>query len=556
MKYRSRGLRSTLLVLFMLATACQPIRPEAAQLAAQTTDTQIQNALSAAPLAIAEAATILDYPTVEGGDMVVLREGTNGWTCFTDWPVTPENDPACYDSVWMTLNDALAAGLEPEITSPGLGYMLAGGNDPSNTDPFAFAPAPGEDWITTPAHLMLLVPGGFDASQFTTDHTAGYPFIMWDGTPYEHLMIPVNSNAMAMAHGAMPPQTVSSPNQQTAADQELASQIDELMNKLNAEGTFNGSVLIARNGQVVLRKGYGLADRAQNLPNTPTTRFRLASITKQFTAMAILMLQEQGKLNVEDQVCQYIADCPTAWQGMTIHHLLTHTAGVYDFRDFIYTGQTSPTPSTAAQVIERIKEKPLAFAPGEGWSYTNGGFMVAGYIVEQVSGQGYAQFLQEQIFDPLGMKNTGYADNATALAVGYRNATTQENPLDSSLLLGAAGLYSTVEDLYLYAQALDSGKLLPPQSLAQFFKEHVRLGEGNGGFSPGYEAPVFYAYGWGVATFHGHRVIGHDGWIEGYGGDLRRYPDDTITTILLMNQSEPYAALLGDQIAEVIFATE
>ena len=241
---------------------------------------------------------------------------------------------------------------------------------------------------------------------------------------------------------------------------------------------------------------------------------------------------------------------------MTIHHLLTHTAGVYDLRNFIYTEQTPPTPSTSAQVIERIKAQPLAFAPGEGSSYTNGGFMVAGYIVEQVSGQSYAQFLQEHIFDPLGMKNTGYADDTSGLAVGYRNATTPENPLDSSLPFAAAGLYSTVDDLYLYAQALDSGQLLSPPALETFFNQHVQFGADNGGFSPGYEAPVAYAYGWGVATFHGHRVIGHDGWIEGYGGDLRRYPDDHITTVLLMNQSEPYAALIGDQIATAIFAAE
>jgi CubicO group peptidase (beta-lactamase class C family) len=379
---------------------------------------------------------------------------------------------------------------------------------------------------------------------------------MWDGTPYEHLMIPANTGEMALRDGIEHTQAASSSDQQMVADQALAVQIDALMSKLNEEGTFNGAVLIAHDGQVVLSKGYGLADREQDIPNTPATRFRLASITKQFTAMAILILQEQGKLRVEDQVCQYIPDCPAGWQEMTIHHLLTHTAGVYDFRDFIYTEQTPPTPSTSAQVIERIKEKPLAFSPGKGWSYTNGGFMVAGYIVEQVSGQSYAQFLQEHMFDPLSMKNTGYAYDASSLAVGYRNATTEENPLDGSLPFAAAGLYSTVEDLYIYTQALDSGTLVAQESLDAFFGPHIPLGADNGGFSPGYEAPVHYAYGWGIATFNGHRVIGHDGWIEGYGGDLRRYPDDKITTILLMNQSEPYAALIGDQIAEVLFGTK
>ena len=105
--------------------------------------------------------------------MVVLRQGTNNWTCIADWPVSPGNDPVCNDPVWTTWNDAYAAGTVPEITTPGIAYMLAGGSDPSNTDPMAMAPAPGEAWITTPSHIMLLVPGGFDAKQFTTDPCFG-----------------------------------------------------------------------------------------------------------------------------------------------------------------------------------------------------------------------------------------------------------------------------------------------------------------------------------------------------------------------------------------------
>lgn len=162
-------------------------------------DAQIRNAMSAAPLAIAKDATILGWPSEEGGDMVVLREGSNDWTCIADWPVSPGNDPSCNDPVWTAWNDAYAKGEEPTITQPGFAYMLAGGSDPSNTDPMAMAPAPGEDWVATPPHIMLLVPDGFDATQFSTDHTSGEPYIMWEGTPYEHLMIPVNTSAMDMS---------------------------------------------------------------------------------------------------------------------------------------------------------------------------------------------------------------------------------------------------------------------------------------------------------------------------------------------------------------------
>ena len=124
-------------------------------------------------------------------DMVVRRQGDNGWTCISDWPASPGNDPSCNDPTWTAWNDAYATGKRPKITSPGIAYMLHGGSDPSNTDPGATAPAPGEDWVNSPAHVMLLMPGGFDAGIFGTDHASGGPYIMWDGTPYEHLMVPV-----------------------------------------------------------------------------------------------------------------------------------------------------------------------------------------------------------------------------------------------------------------------------------------------------------------------------------------------------------------------------
>ena len=122
---------------------------------------------------------------------VVLREGTNGWTCLSDWPVSPGNDPQCFDPIWAAWNEAYAAGEEPEIPGLGIGYMLQGGSDPSNSDPMAMEPAPGEEWVTTPPHLMFLMPEGFDAEVFSTTPSDSVPYIMWDGTPYEHLMVPV-----------------------------------------------------------------------------------------------------------------------------------------------------------------------------------------------------------------------------------------------------------------------------------------------------------------------------------------------------------------------------
>jgi hypothetical protein len=152
---------------------------------------KIDSAMSAAPPSIAQDATIVDYPTESGAPLVELRKGTNDWTCFPDWDATPGNDPQCFDKTWMVWFDAFNAGTTPNITSIGLAYMLAGGSDASNTDPFAMEPAKGEEWMNTPPHVMLLFPGKLDTALYRTDHTTGEPWIMWAGTPYEHIMMPV-----------------------------------------------------------------------------------------------------------------------------------------------------------------------------------------------------------------------------------------------------------------------------------------------------------------------------------------------------------------------------
>jgi len=153
-------------------------------------EAQIANAMSAGPDVVGRDATILGWDE-SGMPTVVLREGTNEWTCLPDWPVSPGNDPQCFDPVWTAWNDAYLAGEEPTVERLGVAYMLAGGSDPSNTDPMAMEPLPGEDWVTTPSHMMILIPGDLDPANFTTDHTSGQPYIMWEGTPYEHLMVPV-----------------------------------------------------------------------------------------------------------------------------------------------------------------------------------------------------------------------------------------------------------------------------------------------------------------------------------------------------------------------------
>jgi hypothetical protein len=155
------------------------------------TQAKIENAVSAAPSSLAAKATILDNALDDAGKFVVLRDGSNGWFCFPDLPTSPGNDPQCLDQTWLDWNYAYLAGEAPTVTVPGLAYMLQGGSDPSNTDPLATEPPAGEEWVATPPHIMIVLPGELDQSVFSTDHHSGQPYIMWAGTPYEHIMMPV-----------------------------------------------------------------------------------------------------------------------------------------------------------------------------------------------------------------------------------------------------------------------------------------------------------------------------------------------------------------------------
>ena len=154
-------------------------------------ETKIQNALSAAPESVAKDATVLDFPEKEGGDLIELKKGTNDWTCLPDYPASPGKDPMCLDKSGMEWLQAYVTQATPNLTQNGIAYMLAGGSDASNTDPFATKPTEGDDWITTPSHVMVFPVGKLDPNAYGTDPKKGGSWIMWVGTPYEHLMVPV-----------------------------------------------------------------------------------------------------------------------------------------------------------------------------------------------------------------------------------------------------------------------------------------------------------------------------------------------------------------------------
>jgi len=303
------------------------------------------------------------------------------------------------------------------------------------------------------------------------------------------------------------------------------ARMEQVIESYTTNQQFMGSVLVARGVEVLLSKGYGSANLEWDVPNSPATKFRLGSITKQFTAASILLLQERGKLNVEDPVKKYMADAPAAWDKVTIYHLLTHTSGIPSFTSFPEYAKWEPFAATPAEEVARFRDKPLDFAPGEKWSYSNSGYVLLGYLIEKITGGSYEKFVRENIFTPLGMKDSGYDSNAAVIArrsAGYAHGKAGlENAgfVHMSIPFSAGALYSTTEDLLKWEQGLFGGKLLSAASLKTMttpFKSD-------------------YACGLFVQTKDGRKKIEHGGGIEGFNTQLTYYPDDQLTVVVLGN---------------------
>ncbi len=329
----------------------------------------------------------------------------------------------------------------------------------------------------------------------------------------------------------------------------IASQVDRLLTNQVAHQQFSGSVLIARGGQVLLSKGYSMADWEKQVPNTPHTKFYLGSTTKQFTAMAILILQERGKLHVRDHLCSYIAPCPPEWQAVTIHDLLTHTSGIPQL------GGSSLSTVSPQAWIASFDGVPLVSTPGRQFSYCNVCYQILGYVVEQVSGKPYSEFLQQAIFAPLQMRNSGFDPHYLSLpdhAVGYASWQVKDIPVtwdvapQWSFLFGSGLLYSTVEDLYRWNQALSRHTLVSQQSLDEAFTPYVAS----------QYAGSSYGYGWFIAQAPkpGHRLIWHDGRVEGFRSYIGRYADDGVTIMIVSNLSTLDELAQANALARIVFA--
>jgi CubicO group peptidase (beta-lactamase class C family) len=310
--------------------------------------------------------------------------------------------------------------------------------------------------------------------------------------------------------------------------------IQEYLGTLAQRGELTGSVFVSRRGTVLVEQGYGLADEVPKTPDLATTQFRIGSNTKQFTAMAIWLLAEDGKLQLAEKICDYVDDCPAAWKELTLQHLLDHTSGIPDYTNFDDFPARIGTPATEAQLIDRFRDRPLEFAPGTRWKYSNSGYILLGQVVSRVSGQPYPDFLRDRIFQPLALGNTVYDLNApprATHATGYLEPGVEPVFLDMTEFDAAGAMASTVGDLARWVRALLDGSLLPATEVAEMFRPKIACPPGGCALA----SDVGYADGWFVSDVDGARYVYHWGRIDGFRSSNGFYPEDDVIVVVLSN---------------------
>jgi len=310
-----------------------------------------------------------------------------------------------------------------------------------------------------------------------------------------------------------------------AAAQDLTGRFDDIARARADAGQFMGNVLIAKGDKAIFEKSYGLANMEWNVPNTVDGKFRIGSVTKQFTAACILLLEERAKLKTDDAVSKYVPNAPAAWAKISIDHLLTHTSGIPNFTSFPEYQRFQAEPTTPEKLLAFFRDKPLEFEPGSKWNYSNSGYEVLGYIIEKVTGQSYQQFLQENIFKPLEMKDSGYDSNSRVIphhAYGYTpgpQGITDAGYVDMTVPYAAGGLYSTTGDLLKWQNGLYGGRVLTPASLEKMTRP----------FRNDYGCGLF------ISTVNGHKRMEHGGGIQGFNSELVYWPDEKMTIVVLAN---------------------
>ena len=341
-----------------------------------------------------------------------------------------------------------------------------------------------------------------------------------------------------------------------------AEQVDVLLNSWNKGDSPGAAVLVIRDGKILLKKGYGLAEVESKKPITPDTAFLLGSITKQFTAMAIMMLAERGKISYEDPLSKFFPEFPPYAQKITVRHLLNHTAGFAEYDDLFVEGglidrdwprssktkpsQFEPTSKDALKLL--AQQHSLRFSPGEKFEYSNSGYVILAQIVEKVSGKRFTEFLKANIFGPLGMNRTLLYDETRPTVANVASSYTLKNesynqidytPLNA--IYGEDNIYSTVEDVYKWDQALYTEKLVKAATLKNAFTPG-RLND---------RTSTPYGFGWRIRSFLGLNTVGHSGSWLGFNNYLVRFPSERFTVIVLSNLAQFQPARIASKISKI-----
>lgn len=329
-------------------------------------------------------------------------------------------------------------------------------------------------------------------------------------------------------------------------------------------GQFSGAVLVAKNGVPLFRRGYGFADVERRRPYTPETQQAFASISKMFTALAVLKLRGQGKLRLEDSICKYLKDCPETWNPITVEHLMRHTSGLPDYEEKLELGSDKylafmTTPDSSARIVEDAQKLPLAFPPGKKFNYSNTGYVVLSYVVQKAAGMPFAEFVVQQLLRPAGMKNSGVLGTARQpkrLATGYTfgdlgwEKTLAGYPLTAGHLkplpvlprtspAGDAWLYSTVDDLFRWSQIMEGNGFVSAAEV----KEVYTAGLGN------------YGYGWFVDNAFSRKRTRHNGMLPGYVSDFIRFPDEKISIIIASNLDRAPLNRIARDLSAIVLGT-
>ena len=329
-----------------------------------------------------------------------------------------------------------------------------------------------------------------------------------------------------------------------------SSQIDALFQDYSRPGVPGASVMVIRGGKVLYQKAYGLADLEEKTPATTKTNYRLASVTKQFTAMAVMILAERKKLSYDSRLTDFFPDFPPYGKQITVRHLLNHTSGLLAYEELIPEG--TKVPLKDKDVLRLLKQQDHTyFPPGSKYRYSNSGYALLALIVEAASGTSFAEFLKQNIFDPLRMTGTvAYEQGISTVrnrAYGYTQREKAFERTDQSLtssVLGDGGIYSSVEDLYQWDQALYTAKLVSPETLKQAFTPGV-LSDGQS---------TDYGFGWSINSHRGLKTISHAGSTVGFRTAIERFPDQRFTVIVLINRNSANPSEIARQIADLFLS--